>query len=191
MAFILMSLKNIQNEIKKAQIKNDQRAFSKLFYCYWDDVFQFQMKYVGDGIIAEEISILTFTKAFNKILIYDLKYPFKSWLFQIAKNVSIDYFRSKNAQKLKCINIQSIEEEQNFILDQNKNPEEKMIFSQKITTLFQQIKTLPQHHQVALEMRYIKELSYKEIAQILQTNINVIKVKIFRAKKHLLKINNR
>ena len=49
---------------------------------------------------AEDITIQTFSKAFDKINTYDENYKFKTWLITISKNIHIDLVRK---QKLRCV----------------------------------------------------------------------------------------
>ena len=54
--------------------KNDQKAFNILFNKNWDYLYNFQLKRVGNNQIAEEISIETFAKAFDKLESFNNKY---------------------------------------------------------------------------------------------------------------------
>ena len=91
--------KFIRNQINLAK-KNNQNAFSYLLNTYWDDVYNFQLKRIKNESSAEDITIKSFTKAFEKINIYNDKYLFKTWLITISKNLHIDQVR-KNKKNLK------------------------------------------------------------------------------------------
>ena len=78
--------------------ENNQNAFSFLLNFYWDDVYKFQLKRTNNEIDAEDITIESFAKAFEKINTYNHKYVFKTWLITISKNLHIDQLR-KNKNK--------------------------------------------------------------------------------------------
>ena len=69
--------------------------FNKLLNDNWDYVFNYILKKTSDDYIAEEITIQTFSKAFQKIKLYDKKFSFKTWLISIAKNTYADQLRKK------------------------------------------------------------------------------------------------
>ena len=65
----------IKDAIKKAK-NNDQKAFKQLLNTYWDQVYGFQLKRVENENDAEDITIQTFSKAFDKIETFDEKYTY-------------------------------------------------------------------------------------------------------------------
>ena len=87
-----------KNLIIKAK-KNDQKAFQILFDNNWKYLYNFQLKKTGNPQIAEEVSIKTFTKAFDKLNSYDSKYSFKTWLLTISKNLLVDQIRKEKSFK--------------------------------------------------------------------------------------------
>ncbi len=66
----------VLNQINLAK-ENNQNAFSFLLNLYWDDVYKFQLKRTNNEIDAEDITIVSFAKAFEKINTYNHKYIFK------------------------------------------------------------------------------------------------------------------
>ena len=91
--------KIIRNQINLAK-RNNQKAFSFLLNKFWDDVYNFQLKRINNEANAEDITIESFTRAFEKINTYNEKYLFKTWLITISKNLHIDQLRkNKNLFK--------------------------------------------------------------------------------------------
>ena len=93
--------KIIRNQINLAK-ENNQNAFNYLLNTYWEDVFSFQLKRTKNESLAEDITIESFTKAFEKINTYNEKYIFKTWLITISKklkqpinNVKVRVMRAK------------------------------------------------------------------------------------------------
>ena len=176
----------IENAIFKAK-QNDQKAFNYLLHTYWEDVYGFQLKRIGNENDAEDITIQTFSKAFDRINTYNDDYVFKTWLIAISKNLHIDLIRKEKSS----INRQITKADENAInqvLDESPSAEDKIITDQNLAKLLRDIKRLKPHYQVVINLRYFQELSYKEISSELNEPINNVKVKLLRAKKLLAEI---
>ncbi|MEL0457446.1 sigma-70 family RNA polymerase sigma factor [Flavobacteriaceae bacterium SZ-1-7] len=175
----------IIDAIKRAK-KNDQKAFNYLLDLYWDDVYGFQLKRTQNENDAEDITIQTFSKAFDKIETFDEQYTFKTWLIAISKNIHIDLLRK---EKNSISQVLSQDDREVFqVLDESPSPEDKLITDQHLAKLLRDIKKLKPHYQEIINLRYFQELSYKEISKELDEPINNVKVKLLRAKKLLAEI---
>ena len=166
--------------------KNDQIAFNFLLDTFWNDVYAFQLKRTQNENDAEDITIQTFSKAFDKIKTYKEDYKFKTWLITISKNIHIDLVRKQK----KIIHNTSKDDKDNYfeIVDNSPTPEDKIITEQNLAKLLRDIKKLKPHYQEIINLRYFQELSYKEISDELNEPMNNIKVKLLRAKKLLAAI---
>jgi RNA polymerase sigma-70 factor (ECF subfamily) len=175
----------IKDAIRKAK-KNDQIAFNFLLDTFWNDVYAFQLKRTENENDAEDITIQTFSKAFDKIDTYKEDYKFKTWLITISKNIHIDLVRKQK----KSIRNTSKDNDENYleIIDDSPTPEDKIITEQNLANLLRDIKKLKPHYQEVVNLRYFQELSYKEISEELNEPINNVKVKLLRAKKLLAAI---
>lgn len=176
----------VKEAIEKAKL-NDQMAFNFLLDKFWNDVYGFQLKRTENENDAEDISIQTFSKAFDKIHTYDDKYVFKTWLITISKNIHIDLIRKRKSSISNTINS-DVENEYYGIIDESPSPEDKLITEQNLAKLLRDIKKLKPHYQEVINLRYFQELSYKEISEQLEEPINNVKVKLLRAKKLLAEI---
>lgn len=73
----------------------DQAAFKYLLDTFWSDVYAFQLKRTKNEYDAEEITIQTFSRAFDRLETFNDNYVFKTWLITISKNIHIDLIRKK------------------------------------------------------------------------------------------------
>jgi len=176
----------ITQAIERAK-SNDQKAFNFLLDTFWDNVYGFQLKRVKNENDAEDITIQTFSKAFDKIETYNSDYSFKTWLITISKNIHIDLIR-KQKNSISDTITHSNEDGYQDILDDSPSPEDKLITEQNLAKLLRDIKKLKPHYQEVINLRYFQELSYKEISQEIDEPINNVKVKLLRAKKLLAEI---
>lgn len=170
--------------INKAKLGN-QIAFSYLLDKYWNDVYGFQIKRTENENDAEDITIQTFSRAFDKIKTYDDSYEFKTWLITISKNIHVDLIRKR---KRNFLNSGGNNEAITRVLDDAPSAEDRIITEQNLATLLQNIKKLKPHYQEVINLRYFNEMSYNAIAKELNEPINNVKVKLLRAKKLLAEI---
>jgi RNA polymerase sigma-70 factor, ECF subfamily len=172
--------------VEKA-IKGDQSAFTSLLHIHWNEVYGFMLKRTENETDAEDITIETFSKAFDKISTYNPEYQFNTWLIAIAKNVHIDMIRKKKSNLFVDISNEEDQEAYN-IADSSPTAEDNIITEQNLSRLLQFIKELKPHYQEVIQLRYFQELSYAEISNILEEPLSNVKIKLLRAKKLLAEI---
>ncbi|MEX1382846.1 RNA polymerase sigma factor [Lutibacter sp.] len=175
---------DITELIEKAR-KKDQKAFNTLLNTYWSDVFRFQLSKTENEDEAEDITIKTFSKAFDKIHLYNERYNFKTWLISISKNIFLDHLRK---QRTTTISINKKESEAYKIFDETPSAEDQLINEQNLAQLLNYLKQLKPHYQEIINLRYFREMSYREMADKLNEPMSNIKVKLLRAKKLLAEI---
>lgn len=182
---------NTSKELLRATIANakagNQMAFSTLLDNFWNDVYGFQLIRTKNENDAEDITIQTFSKAFDKISSYDEAYEFKTWLIAISKNIHVDLIRKNKRNVFGNIdggNNDAIKK----VLDDAPTAEDLLITEQNLATLLEDIKKLKPHYQEVINLRYFNERSYAEIAEALGEPINNVKVKLLRAKNLLAEI---
>ncbi len=175
---------DITELIEKAR-KKDQKAFNTLLNTYWSDVFRFQLSKTENEDEAEDITIKTFSKAFDKIHLYNERYNFKTWLISISKNIFLDHLRK---QRTNTISINKKESEAYKIFDETPSAEDQLINEQNLAQLLNYLKQLKPHYQEIINLRYFREMSYKEMADKLNEPMSNIKVKLLRGKKLLAEI---
>ncbi len=179
---------SISEIIQKAK-QGNQIAFSTLLDRFWNEVYAFQLLRTKNENDAEDITIRTFSKAFDKIQSYDELYEFKTWLITISKNLHVDLIRKRKRNPIDGMGVQ--EDEVKKVLDETPTAEDRLITEQNLANLLQDIKKLKPHYQKVLNLRYFNEMTYADIAKELNEPVNNIKVKLLRAKKLLAEIINK
>ncbi len=169
--------------ISKAKAGN-QIAFSTLLDTFWNDVYGFQLVRTNNENDAEDITIRTFSRAFDKIDTYDDSFEFKTWLITISKNLHVDLLRKRKRNVLEHSDTGNSEALKK-VLDVAPTAEDRLITEQNLATLLHHIKQLKPHYRKVINLRYFNEMSYAEIAKQLDEPVNNIKVKLLRAKKLL------
>ena len=176
--------------VKLALTNNDARAYSTLVSKYRDTLYYMLFERLNNVDLAQELTIEAFGKAFSKLHLYSEKYAFSTWLFAIARNNSIDYLR-KNRASIKSIedfkkNTSSIDISE--LQSDQKSPETIFISKQKLQIINELIDKLNSKQKELIKMRYLKEYSIKEIADIKSLKVNTVKVQLHRARATLFKL---
>ena len=135
-------MKNVKLVIERAQ-GQDQKAFNDLFNYHWGYLYNFQLKKTGNKDLAEEISIITFARAFDRISTFNDKFEFKTWLLTISKNIYNDLLRKENNKKNPTTLFYPTDL-QEFVTENHPSPEEVLITNQDLESLLNKIKSLKQ-----------------------------------------------
>ncbi len=175
--------------LRKALDHNDQQAYAELMSLYRDSIFYMLVRMVKNKDDAEDLTLMTFGKAFRYLDKYTPKYAFSTWLYRIALNNSIDFLRLKN-------NMPQYFEEDLYtssttsIIDQSEDnlqrtPEEEVIDKQRLQLLRAAVSELPDKYRKVIELRYYEDLAYEEISERLGLTLSNVKIQIMRAKQML------
>ncbi len=151
---------------------------------FWPEVYGFQIKRTQKENDAEDITIQTFARAFDKIDTYDPSYTFSTWLITISKNLHIDLLRKRKRSVLERRET-NVNEVMKKVLDETPSAEDQLIIEQNLKTLLENIRKLKPTYRKVIELRYFREMSYADIAQELEEPVGNVKVKLLRAKKLL------
>ncbi len=175
--------------VKKAK-EGDGKAFDELTNLYKDAVFSVVYRMVRDRYKAEDLTQEAFIKAFNSITSFNEEYAFSTWLFKIATNNCIDYFRKRKLQTYsmdQTIRYKDDEIHQEYA-DNEPIADSIIIAREKSKIIRNAIEQLPEKYRTAIVLRHQEEKSYEEIAEILDIPLGTVKARIFRARELLKKI---
>jgi RNA polymerase sigma-70 factor, ECF subfamily len=171
--------------ISKAQI--DISQFEILYEKYYLNVYWFIYNRVEDNIKAAEITSDVFMKAMENIKKYEYKgLPFLNWLLVISRNEVNLYYRNNKKERKYFVHNDSIDEVKEEIEE-----EEKQIIS--FHSLIKILESLPEKEYEIFHLKHFDKKTFREIADITQTNEDNLRVKYHRIKKQLreLILNNR
>ena len=182
-------------QLVSAALEGDQSAYTLLMERHKDPLRLYVNEFIvhlknSDGIIelAEEPQDIVqeaFQKAFQALPSYNPQYKFSTWLFNIARNIAIDYARKRKISIGANITPDNFHTLANIGSGIRNSPEDKMISSQEYRTLIEMISSLDEKYREPAILRFIKEYEYNEIAQELNLELNTVKTRIKRAKELL------
>ncbi len=177
--------------INKALTNGDPLAYSQLAKLYLDPLYFMIYEKVNDKELAQDLTIETLSKAFMKLHLYSSDYAFSTWLFTIARNNCIDYFRKHKLPTVSIENmmVNSDGSRNNFDLKlDSPNPEKLMIKKQRIKILRSIVNQLKPKYRDLIKLRYYKEMSYTEISEALGIPLGTVKAQLHRSREQLFTI---
>jgi RNA polymerase sigma-70 factor (ECF subfamily) len=167
----------------------DSKSYDKLLKKYKNSVYSLVLRMVRNSQEAEDLTQEAFIKAFNSLASFNEEYAFSTWLYKIATNNCIDFFRKRKLQTYSLDKpIQYKDSEiQHDIPDPDLNPEKSIMASERNKLIKEAINKLPEKYHRAIVLRHSEEKSYEEIAEILGLPLGTVKARIFRAREMLNK----
>lgn len=177
--------KRIIQDVKKG----DQQAFTDLVELYKDKVYQISYRMVGNVHEAQDIAQEAFLRAYMNIETYDVNRKFSTWLFRIATNLSIDRLRKKKPDfylehEVEGTNGLTLSSQ---LAATDELPEDQVITHELQDWIQGEILQLPSKYRSAIVLKYIEDLSLKEISEILDLPIATVKTRIHRGREALRK----
>jgi len=157
------------------------KDFTTLYTKYYPKLIYFTSRICNDPQKAEDLSTDSFMIALEKIDKYDKeKSQFSTWLFTIAKNLTLQDL--KNSKKSISLDVEFDSEGttmKDFIQeDEDNDVVFNDIFDKKASIMKKRIEELKEPYKTVIEMREIKNMAYKDIADKLGKNLSTIKSQI-------------
>ncbi len=160
-------------------LKGDEKSLEILIGKYLKPIYSLTYRNIGNAVQAEDVTQEVFIKVWKNLKKFDQNKNFKPWIFQIAKNTSIDYLRKK-----KSIPFSRFENEKGQnILSENlvaapvnliENLSDKRVLAGAA-------QNLNDKEQKIISLRHNDGLSFKEIADVFEESINTVKSRYRRA----------
>lgn len=158
----------------------DEFAFQILMSRYIQHVFNFVLQYVRIREEAEDVTQEAFFKAWKYIHRFKDGMRFKPWLFTIARNTALDYIKKKKAVAFSEIDAGNSDVENDTIFadtvtDLEPIPSEVFARTELANQLDQAMSILHPDHRAVLIMHYREDMTFEEIAVILNKPMNTVK----------------
>ena len=177
--------------ILRATEESDQKAYAELMERYRDSIFHLCRKMVFNDDDADDLTIETFGKAFQRLKQYTPAFAFSTWLFKIASNHCIDFIRKKRINALSLDRGLATEEGGNIqftIKDDALDPIETLEKKQRVEKMRLVVSELKPRYRKLVELRYFEEYSYDEIALELDLPLGTVKAQLYRARDILTSV---
>ena len=153
--------------------QGESEAFGELYNLYFKRIFKFIYYRVGHKELAEDLSEDVFVKAYTRLASVQKDASFEGWLYQIARNTVIDYYRDKK-MLVALDEVENTLEYESNILNVLELQEEQKI-------LLRHLKELEPTQQVVIKLKFLEDLENAEIAALLNKTEGAIRVIQHRA----------
>lgn len=170
--------KNLKKIIERCQ-KGDNDGFVYIYDAYIKKIYNFVYYKTGHRETAEDLTSKTFFNALKNLNSFSLDTEnFNSWLYKIARNLVIDYYRTKKED----LNLEDY-----FDLSHDNEIEVEIDNKRKLEDVKKYLNNLKPEQKEIIILRTWEELSYKEIGEILGKSENSCKMMFSRTIKKLRK----
>ena len=161
--------------------EGNDSSFEMLLKKYLKPVYNFLFQLTRDRSVLDDLTQVTFLKAWKNLRRFDQSRSFKTWLFTIAKNTAYDYLKKK-----KTIPFSFFENESGYNkldeVEEDKNLPEEILERKSLSReIEEQLDDLPKNYRIILFMHYKEDLALSEISEILGVPYNTIKSQHQRA----------
>lgn len=158
----------------------DREAFGELYERYALRVFRHAQFLTGDPVLAEDVTAQVFLKALEAIPRYESRgVPFAAWLLRITCNLVINHRKSAKNNGHSQI-PDTIEASGTFF-----SPEASCEVKVDGERVWREVRKLPCEQRQVIVMRFIDDLGYPDIAQVLGKSVGAVRVIQFRALANL------
>ena len=166
-----------EKEILYKVQKGDKEAFRLLYDNYIDGALRVATSIVKSKHIAADVVQETFMRIYNNINSFDIDKPFNPWFYKILVNECKRTFSKKEN------NIQAADYLDNTI----KHSYEETHKFEKYEGLYDLIISLDEKYKIPIILKYLRGFTEKEIAEVLDINVNTIKSRLFTGRRKLKK----
>jgi RNA polymerase sigma-70 factor (ECF subfamily) len=170
-----------QDLVNKA-LQGDHGAFERLVDKYMKRIYYLAYRMTRDHDSADELAQESFVKAYQALGNFKPGYNFYTWIYRICVNLSINFLKKEShtvsADQLRELNILP---ERTTELDQL----ERMITSEQAGIVRKALDTLPPEQRSAFILKTYDNMSYEQMAEIMECSIGTVMSRLFRARQKL------
>jgi len=185
-----MTLREKEKILLQKIKSGDKTAYMTLVSPFRERLFRKAVSMVKDSDDAEDIVQDALISGYRSIQNFRAEAGVYTWLYRIVVNKSKDLLAKKKRGKERPID----DNPENQFIDERVGYEKKLELSEETRYLMEKIGLMEEAYRKVLEYRYFENLSYNEIAALMDCNVGTVKSRLFKAKeflKHLIQEDNR
>ena len=171
----------------KEFLDGDVQAFEFLFDKYREKVYRLALRFVRNKEDALEVTQDVFLRVYLGIKKFKTDSKFFTWLYRITVNRAIDFTRKQKARAVQEADTLVLEAEGKAPPGRSVEPDpQELAESRELAAKLQQaVETLSEKHKTVFLLHAVQNLSYKEISQVMGSNIGTVMSRLFYARKKL------
>jgi len=168
--------------------KGEDDAFEILVNRHQTSVLNLIYRFIGDRTQAKDLAQEVFIRVWQAVGSYQPKAKFTTWIYRITANLCINELKSSRRRKLFQF-LRFGEDQENTIeevlVDASPSPEDLLLSREQSRRISDALQSLPANQRMALVLRRYDNLSYQEIAKILNCSVSAVESLLIRAKRTL------
>jgi RNA polymerase sigma-70 factor (ECF subfamily) len=168
--------------------KGDDDAFEILVNRHQTSILNLIYRFIGDRTQAKDLAQEVFIRVWQAANTYKPEAKFTTWIYRITANLCLNELKSSRRRKLFQF-LRFGEDQENTIeevlVDASPSPEDLLLSREQSRRISDALQSLPANQRVALVLRRYDNLSYQEIAKILNCSVSAVESLIVRAKRNL------
>jgi len=175
-------MNEITDDIINQAAVGHRDSFEAIYQAFSSFVYNVALRVVQNQQDAEEITQDVFLTLYKKLGTFRGESSFKTWIYRITMNITLNYIKKENRNKNKTVafdeSMTMVESSNNIASTIQKEDHECYI--QKLLDL------LNPDQRACIVLRSIEGLSYQQISDVLKVNINTVRTRIKRAREVML-----
>ena len=174
------------DELARAAAGGDEAAFEELVRLHEKKVYNLALRMCGNPEDAADAAQEAFLAAWKGLPNFRGEAGFSTWLYRLTSNAAIDHLRRTKRQRTEA----SLDDESLRLdaADDAPSPQTQAEGEELRAAVLSGLAQLSDDHRQALTLRELQELSYEEIAAVLEVDLGTVKSRISRARGALRKI---
>lgn len=170
--------------------KNDEKAFRLLVNLFSKKVYNTCIGMLQNTEDAEDVTQEIFVTIHLNIKDFKVEASLSTWIYRVSVNKCLEFIRKKNRKKRSGIfksifssdGEKALENHSDFI-----HPGIQLENQERAKVLFKAIELLPEQQKTAYILHKLEQVSYNEIASIMEVTLSSVESLLFRAKQNLKK----
>ncbi len=176
------------NELIASYLGGNEDVFALLVKRHLSSVYYYVLRMLGSRDDAEDTTQETFVKVWHKLKQFNTQSQLRPWILRIARNTTIDFLRKKRPLLFSSFaHADGSDVFAETLIDGSLLPDEEYIKNESIELLESAIQKLTPAQQEVLQLYYYEDLTFKEIAEILDAPLHTVKSRHLRAIRELRK----
>ena len=168
----------------KEVLNGNDDAFRVLIERYQKPIFNMAFRMCGDYDEAADLAQEAFLQIYRVLDKYDPNKKFFSWMYRVSHNICVNVL---NKRPKNVVGMDEIRENSLYTEDPMAQPEKYYSNQELRSKIDQAILNLPDTYHDVIYMRFVHNLSYQQIADVMGLPISTIETRIYRGKALLQK----
>lgn len=166
-------------------LQGSQTAFQTLIERYQVRIFRLLHRFVREPHETEDLAQDVFLKVFKRLHTFQFESAFYTWLYRIAINTAMDHVQRKRRSPVQAVEDVTVFEKGS---NESASPDQNMVRHEMGKAAREVLARMPEKYRVILELREYEEMSYDEIAKVMDCAMGTVESRLFRAREKFREI---